>query len=253
MSFRLLLIGLALTCSQQAFATTFISGGVAVGTNATLGALTDPYSESVTLGSIVGVGIFNRTADSLVGIRPGSETFAVGAIVDTAATWNSVDSGTFSINWGWDVYAPNLSAKAESNQVPANWFYTFVASGNGLFSVSGNVVGTGNTFGLQPIYFGDDGGGSIGGDVFDPTGSGVLVFALLSGQTYTFSASNNGNISGPLGLIASGSATSDFAWNIEYNNVSAIPVPAAFPLLASGLVGLGAIGARRRSKRKLAA
>lgn len=245
MSIRLLLIGLALTCSQQAFATTLISGYVSAGTNATFGTLTDPKSATSNLAALGSI-----MAQSLSAIDDGAGSI-VNSNVSVKGLWSSADSGTFSINWGWDVNANGQPTKAETNQVPANWRYTFIATGNGIFNVNGRVAATGNTFGLQPIYFGGDGIGSIGGTVFDPTGSGALAFSLLSGQTYTFLAYNFGNVYNSTGFTASGSATSDFSWNIKYN-VSAVPVPAALPLLASGIIGLGAVGARRRSKRKLA-
>jgi hypothetical protein len=113
----------------------------------------------------------------------------------------------------------------------------------------GSVIGTGYLFGLQPVYFNGN-TAQIGGTVFDPNGSGSLAFALLNGQTYTFSAFNYGNLDSPGGLNVKSDASGNFSWNIKY---SAVPIPAALPLLASGIAAFGAIGARRKAKRNLAA
>jgi hypothetical protein len=113
MSLRLLLISLALTCSQQAFATTFISGGVAAGTNATIGTASDPSSSSNTL---IAPGLTSASSSSYV--LDGS-TFAY-TYAGAVATWNSADTGTFDLNWGWESTTSGVNTTLQTNQAPTN-------------------------------------------------------------------------------------------------------------------------------------
>jgi hypothetical protein len=171
----------------------------------------------------------------------------VYAFSEVNAGWVSADSGYFHIQWGWNINASGYggSTSAFTNKsYPVNWQYIFTASGNGTFSGTYDVVGSGDTFGLGPLYTTNDWtSGSLGGDAFDPTGSGTFSVALIAGHTYTMSIANFGNISGG-GFVANGRAISTIIWHIDY---TAAPEPASWAMM---LGGFGLIGGAMRSRGK---
>ena len=81
------------------------------------------------------------------------------------------------------------------------------------------------------------------GTVSDPEGSGTFSVALVSGQNYTMTLGNNGNISSVGGLSGTAGARSFVDWNISYN---AVPEP--YP---SGVGRSQAAAAVRATLRKV--
>jgi hypothetical protein len=243
MIIRMGLVGVVLLAASPAMATTSISGDVAAGVRSTLGSVIDSHSNAT-----------NAVAPSAVTISTSATAFAsdVGATNSTfanvTATWTSADSGNFGMDWGWNVNASGYGANtaAETNLAyPINWQYTFVASGNGVFSGRYDVVGLGDKFGLQPLYTTNDfSAGTLGGGVFDPTGSGTFSVILISGNTYTMSVAEFGNLSAANGFVANGNAHATVDWNISY---AGTPEPSSWALLIAGFGLTGAAIRRRRA------
>ena len=240
MHFKLLAaVAASALIGAPAYATTSLAGSVGIGVHASVGA----DDQSAT--------------DSAAAVAPTSETLAAAATTSTLAgdvtaygsvdaTWLSADAGTVDFTWGWDIQAPAGVMLAETNTVTPNWSYTFVASGNGRFFGTYDVVGSGDTFGLQPLYGVDDlPFGPMGGGINDPTGSGTFSVDLVSGQTYTMSVRNFGNLTNGGGLTAVGSAAAQFDWNIDYQS-AAVPEPATWALMIGGFGLAGGMLRRRR-------
>ncbi len=244
MTIRLVFVGVALIAAAPALATTSLSGSVAVDANATLGDMTDAHTDGIGVGAPISVTLGASTKASASDAGATSTAFT-----DITANWASADSGSVDLDWGWNINADGYgdTTSAFTNQsYPSNWQYTFIASGDGTFSGTYAVVGSGYTFGLQPLYTTIDWtSGSLGGDVNDPTGSGTFSVALLAGHTYTMSVANFGNLGNSSGFVANGSVDSNFQWHIYY---AAVPEPASWAMMLGGfgLVG-GAMRARRRT------
>lgn len=106
---------------------------------------------------------------------------------------------------------------------------------NPMFSVTGGSVSSmGNTFGVE---------GGLGST---PAGSNPFVggpLALMAGVSYVFDVTNSGVI------------TRGYLTGLEFSSqaVSAVPVPAALPLLAGGLGFMGLVGWRRKRKASVSA
>ena len=238
-----------------AYATTFISGSVGIGVRAMVGTEIQNASDFKPVVAPTSVTIGAQAKATAVG-NPGSAF----VFANLKAKWVSADAGTVGLNWGWDNNFLSQTARVETNTMSPspNWSYTFTASDKGRFFVNYNVMGFGDTFGLQPLYGSDDLSlpplpGSVnpeyrpmGGNVFDPTGAGTFSVALLSGKTYTMSLFNFGNVSNLDGLDNVGNATARFNWKIDYRN-SVVPEPATWALMIGGFGLAGAALRRRRA------
>lgn len=247
--FRVGIIGAVLFTAAPALATTSISGDVAAGVHSVLGTNTDSNSNSA---NAVAPGAVTISTSANAGVSDGGATN--NAFARVTANWTSADSGDFSMAWGWNVDAANYQSQAlvETNLAyPINWQYTFTATGNGVFSGSYSVTGAGDKFGLQPLYTTNDfTAGPLGGNTNDPTGSGTFSVLLTSGNTYTMSVAEFGNLSSANGLLANGSANALVNWNIAYDTAP-VPEPASWALLIGGFGLTGS--ALRRSRRLLRA
>ena len=238
-------VGAVLFVASPALATTSISGDVSAGVRSVLGSVTATDSHTV-----------NATAPSSVTISTAAKATASDAgatnstFANVSATWASVNAGDLTMSWGWDVAAGGYGSStiAETNlSYPINWQYTFLASGNGVFSGTYSVVGTGDKFGLQPLYTTNDfTAGTLGGTVFDPTGSGTFSIALIAGHTYKMSLAEFGNLSNSVGFVAKGSADALVDWKITYAG-GGVPEPASWALMITGFGLMGATLRRRRS------
>ena len=226
-------VAVALFSSTSAFATTIVSNGVAVGTRVNVGAVLDEDNQTSPLN---GIGTVTAATTST----------ADGATVNasTTGTWLTADAGTIGLSWGWESDTSTTTILETNRNLP-NWTYTFVATDNGTFNLSGTVVATGTSvFGLQPIYLGGDFGfGTIGGTISNPNGTSSVSVTLVDGLQYTFSVYNFGNLSADTttGLISQ--ATADLQWSITYNGV---PEPMTWAMMIGGF---GAVGAAQRRRR----
>ena len=233
MKLRLLVAALVAATSSQAFATAIIARHIAAGTDASVSGFHDPHLSSLSLG-----GLNSATVSTSSAVHD-NEGSTVDASLSVDATWLSADAGKVNLAWGWTVVGPGI---AETNRAPENWSYDFTASQNGKFNIGGTVTSTGSGFGLQPIYLLGDASGTIGGDVFNPSGTSSHSFNLLAGQTYHFALYNFGNVSG--GSIA-GNAQAAIDWNIRY---AGVPEPASWAFMIAGFGATGAAMRRRRAR-----
>jgi len=243
MTMRWGFVGIACIATAPALATTSISGSVRADAFAQLSAIfdTDTDSASATAPTVVSL-----NASAAAGVSDGGATITSFATV--TAQWVSADSGSIDLSWGWNVNASSYSGgtiTATNQSWPANWQYTFIAGGNGTFSGTYDVVGSGYKFGLNPLETTNDWtSGSLGGGFADPTGSGTFSVPLIAGHTYTMSIVNNGNVGNSFGFVANGSAVASVQWHINY---SAAPEPASWALMLGGFGLVGAAIRRRRA------
>jgi hypothetical protein len=120
----------------------------------------------------------------------GDDSYSVTSTISVEAVWLSAESGTLELNSARAVAgesATPVTIFAGTNNAPliddfpANWFYEFMATGNGFFQGSYEVSATGVTFGLLPVFLRELGSGTslTLGDFFDPTGAGSFASRWL--------------------------------------------------------------------------
>lgn len=226
-----------LSYGQTAVSSSFIIGG-SVDAETSAGVPTT-VSVSNSQGNTINVlgGSFGATnsSEDLVG------TGSIGGSLNS--TWTSAAAGQVltTNEWSFDTpYAPAASLNQDFTGQEA-WTYTFTATEDSFFCLNWDVVGAGDSFGLQIWYFGFDGNGggeALGPDAVYPDGNGSLMRDLEAGQTYTVSLTNYGNIFSNDGLILSGSSRGQFDWEIK-----PVPEPASL-----GLAGLALLAWTRRRK-----
>jgi hypothetical protein len=237
------LVVAALLVTTPAMATTSLMGSIHAAASARLGEASYEISNSDDIDAPISV-TSTRTADPFLT----NDVDSVEAFNTVSATWTSAEAGFFIIAWGWAFDAEGFDGpvEARTNIANYNWRYTFTASGNGTFSGTYMVLGSGNTFGLQPLSTGDDWtSGQLGGDVSDPTANGSFSVPIVNGQTYSMSIANNGNLSNDTdGFAAEGSAEAIFNWQITYN---VVPEPGGWALLLTGFGLTGAMMRRRQA------
>ncbi len=238
-----LLVLLALGVVQISFGQTAISSTLHIGgsadadtsdsTNVTVGVSNSQGNTLNPLGASFGA---LNTSDDTQG--------SISIYGSLLSTWSSSAAGHVSTTNGWDIDTPHAYTVDLNEAFTGDkaWTYTFTATEDSFFCLTYDVVGTGDTFGLQTWNFGFDGvggGEQLGPDPLYPDGSGTLMRSLVSGETYTVSLSNYGNIFGSSGLILEASSVGEFDWEIK-----PVPEPASMVIL-----GLGALGLARRRRK----
>lgn len=182
------------------------------------------------------------------------------------ARWSADgSSGAVNLIWRWGFSqsdgdgAPDPMLKGASfTGLNPIWSYTFRADGDGLFRWEGQVrpdpqVRANNTFGLSGWNLQLNGVTVI--DLFDVSGAGPRLgdqdFALVAGETYTFSLINRSNIAGTnFGQDYRGGMLGEFNWEIAEAPPTAVPEPGTWALM---IAGFGAVGAVLRRRAQLSA
>jgi hypothetical protein len=190
---------------------------------------------------------------------------SITATATTQATWASANQGAVTFtNYGWNVLTTNLAPQPESAALwhVTDWSYTFTAGSNGAFTMNYNVVGVGQTFGLQGwgiSWTGPGGSAPLGAPAPSPTTMGTFTRSLVAGQTYTVSLQNNANIdiASANGNSAVGSMSGQYNWTIVGASLPtpppAVPEPATWAIMFAGLFGVGAALRHRRASLAAAA
>ncbi len=171
-------------------------------------------------------------------------------------------SGAVNLIWRWGFSQsggdgspdPMLKGASFTGLNPI-WSYTFRADGDGLFRWEGQVrpdpeVRANNTFGLSGWNLQLNGVTVI--DLFDVSGAGPRLgdrdFALVAGETYTFSLINRSNIAGTnFGQDYRGGMLGEFNWDIVEVSPAPVPEPGTWALMIAGFGLAGAALRRRRA------
>ena len=169
-------------------------------------------------------------------------------------------AGAVNLSWGWGFSQaggdgspdPMLKGASFTGLNPI-WSYTFRADGDGVLRWEGQVrpdpqVTPNNTFGLSGWNLQLNGVTVI--DLFDSSGAGPRLgdrdFALVAGETYTFSLINRSNIAGTnFGRDYRGRMLGEFNWDIVETPTAAVPEPGTWALMIGGF-GLAGAALRRR-------
>jgi hypothetical protein len=123
--------------------------------------------------------------------------------------------------------------------------YSFALNGITLFRGTFDLGGGGanvvydnpNGFAFAPLSFGFFQGGKV-------TVSGLINLDAGSNE-FAFSFTSPGSANG------GGQDKGDESWGVNDVDVSPVPLPAAMPLLAGAIAGLGALGLRRRKSKQV--
>jgi hypothetical protein len=175
-------------------------------------------------------------------------TMGLAACLPETAHANLVTNGGFETGDldGWEVTG-NTSFTGVSDGVSHSGDFAAVLGPVGSLGFLSQEIATipGQAYAVSLWLQNFDGGtnsftASFDNEVFVPQITDADAF------DYTFYSSNIIATAAFTNLIIGGYRNDPSIWIVDDIDVSAVPLPAALPLLASGLLGLGAVGWRRR-------
>jgi hypothetical protein len=191
-------------------------------------------------------------------------TVAASLLFGSPAAYAGTVNYAFSGDFGPPAFSASVSLDVAGGQANSGTgTITFGANTFDLTLITLTTDGGNGNYGGQTGFRDNHGTDIFGGNTAIPIDANGLIFAISNdpkrGQDALFAAWNNGGgnfqflISGTLAgafdvyyLLANGNG--NFAE--AFNGPAATPLPAALPLFATGLAGLGLVARRRR---KLAA
>jgi hypothetical protein len=161
----------------------------------------------------------------------------------TLANTNGGDGYVTAISGGFDLFGPNngvgiagtaatttyLATAGTSKTLTYNWTYTTNDCCGSYYDPAGYEIN-----GVQTQLSVDMTGALGTGDAI-----GIVTFSVLAGQTYGFYVYSRDSLEGRGDIAVT-------------SGVSAVPLPAALPLFATGLGVLGLLGWRRKRKAVVA-
>jgi hypothetical protein len=234
------LVLLAVVVATPATATTVLEGSVGAQAFAELGTQLQSVVKSdsvVTLPDMI-------SAASVAKVTSGPNSAQAETTV--TAVWNSAESGTVEMTWGYDFAVQDWSLSGRAKTSATNWIYSFQAAGDGEFLFNYDVrLISGYPFGMRIVGFG--GLPTIGRD-WSPSETGVAVVPLVAGQIYSIGFGNYGDF-GANTTIAS-RFHSKMSWEIVYSAFPhSVPEPATWAMVIAGFGMVGAAARRRRESQ----
>ncbi len=240
----------AALCSAPAQSATPLAGGLAAEIRSSLsgGALRDSdfSTDGWSGGAFQSLSV---DAFTLVTDGPNNRVFSN---VSTAAFWDSANAGRFVIDeysWDFKVDAAHAPAEVQFNEhdFGNDWFYSFIANGNGTFTMDVFVSAGGDRNGFRGFDLLVNGVVSSSLlDDDDPSIFTTLSFGLTAGEQYTFALRNDAfrrvNEASDFDGIMSG----QFNWRIEdVITPGAVPEPSSWALM---IAGFGLVGSAMRQR-----
>ena len=202
-------------------------------------------SVSAASAATINIDLSGATTATLITAPGGSfaQTFAGQTVVGTGISGSPTNPLTLAPSGSLDVafFDPGVSSAGNSilpqpnNQAPLS------------ILLSSSATSITWTMGFA------DSAGPVTVDFFNAQGglTGSIVQALLTGyNVYTFSGVG---VFAGLTIFNDNDPAGMRFMNFSYNSVSDVPLPAALPLFATGLAGLGLLGWRRKRKAQAAA
>ena len=192
-------------------------------------------------------------AFTLVGDGPSNRVFSN---VSTDAFWDSANAGRFVIDeysWDFKVDAGHAPAEVQFNEhdFGNDWFYSFIADGNGTFTMDVFVSAGGDRNGFRGFDLLVN--GLVSSSLLDDDNPSIvktLSFGLTAGEQYTFALRNDAfrRVNGASNF--DGIMLGSFDWRIEeVITPGGVPEPASWALMIAGFALVGSALRRRDGVR----